>query len=96
MEVFEKVRTEIRGQRLAAGKDTFQQRRRSAFLNAERLLVGRRNGARIKELPVRHYPRLSGKGGGSRLGKVAQAVADLFRTRLRWFRFQRYYGTDNR
>lgn len=64
----------------------------SAFLNAERLLVGRRRGARIVQVPTRHRPRLSGRGGGARPRKVAHAVGDLLRTRARWLRFDRYYG----
>jgi glycosyltransferase involved in cell wall biosynthesis len=65
---------------------------RSAFLNAERLLVGRRNGAVIVEVPIRHRSRLAGVGKGSRPGKVAAAVKDLARTQARWFRFGRFYG----
>jgi glycosyltransferase involved in cell wall biosynthesis len=65
---------------------------RSAFLNAERLLVGRRRGAVIVEVPIQHRSRLAGVGRGSRPGKVAAAVGDLARTRARWFRFGRFYG----
>jgi len=65
---------------------------RSAFLNAERLLAGRRRGARILQVPIEHRPRLAGVGGGARPRKVAQAVRDLALTRLRWFRFGHYYG----
>jgi glycosyltransferase involved in cell wall biosynthesis len=64
---------------------------RSAFLNAERLLVGRRRGARILQVPTLHRERLSGRGGGAKPKRVAQAIADLLRTRARWFRFERYY-----
>jgi glycosyltransferase involved in cell wall biosynthesis len=64
----------------------------SAFLNAERLLAGRRRGARIVEVPTVHRPRLAGTGGGARPRKVAAAFADLARTRVRWIRFERYYG----
>lgn len=65
---------------------------KSAFLNAERLLVGRRRGAVVLEVPIVHRARLAGKGGGSKPGKVAAAIADLARTRVRWFRFGRFYG----
>jgi glycosyltransferase involved in cell wall biosynthesis len=64
----------------------------SAFLNAERLLAGRRRGARILQVPTVHRPRLAGVGGGARPRKVAQAIRDLALTRLRWFRFDHYYG----
>jgi glycosyltransferase involved in cell wall biosynthesis len=64
----------------------------SAFLNAERLLVGRRRGAVIVEVPIEHRKRLAGIGGGSRPRKVAQAIGDLVRTRARFLRFGRFYG----
>ena len=63
----------------------------SAFVNAERLLVGRRRGARILQVPTVHRPRLAGVGGGSRPRKVVEAVRDLMLTRARWFRFDHYY-----
>jgi len=65
---------------------------RSAFLNAERLLVGARRGARLEEVPVEHRHRLTGRGRGSRPAAVLAAVCDLILTRLRWFRFERYYA----
>ena len=64
----------------------------SAFLNTERLLVGRRKGFRIGETPVEHFPRMSGVGGGSKPRKVLEAFVDLIGVRLRWFRFNAYYG----
>lgn len=64
----------------------------SAFSNAERLLVASRQGASSIEVQVEHYPRSHGKGGGAKLGKVVEALLDLIRVRLRWFRFSRYYG----
>ena len=64
----------------------------SAFLNAERLLAGRRQGARILQVPTVHRPRLAGVGGGAKPRKVAEAIRDLALTRLRWFRFDRFYG----
>ncbi|HKI87276.1 MAG TPA: glycosyltransferase family 2 protein [Thermoanaerobaculia bacterium] len=65
---------------------------RSAFLNAERLLVGVRAGARLAEVPVAHRPRLAGRGGGAKLRRVIAAVRDLLVTRWRWSRFETYYG----
>lgn len=64
---------------------------RSAFINAERLLVARRRGARIIELPIEHQRRLAGRGRGSRPGKVLAAWVDLIRTRGRWCLFARFY-----
>ena len=63
----------------------------SAFLNAERILAGARRGAVIVETLVDHHPRTSGRGRGSRPSKVLAATLDLAATRLRWFRFRRYY-----
>lgn len=63
----------------------------SAFINAERLLAGRRKGARIVEVPTEHRRRRAGVGGGAKPRRVVEAVRDLLRTRARWFRFDRYY-----
>lgn len=64
----------------------------SAFLNAERLLVGRRKGARYVEVPVEHRERLGGRGAGARPRRILESFRDLFLTRLRWSRFDRYYA----
>jgi len=64
----------------------------SAFLNAERLLVGAHLGARVVEVPIEHRPRLSGVGGGARPRRVAEAAADLARARLRFGLFGAFYG----
>jgi glycosyltransferase involved in cell wall biosynthesis len=64
---------------------------RSAFVNAERLLVGRRRGAVIVEVPIAHRKRLAGVGGGSRPRKVVEAFRDLLRTRARFARYGRFY-----
>lgn len=65
---------------------------RSAFLNAERLLVGVREGANLTEVPVAHRPRIAGRGGGAKLRRVAAAFRDLLLTRWRWSRYETYYG----
>ncbi len=64
----------------------------SAFLNAERLLAGRRKGAVIVEEPITHRPRRGGVARGAKPRRVAEAVRDLVLTRARWFRFDQYYG----
>jgi len=63
----------------------------SAFVNAERLLVGRRLGARVVQVPVEHRPRLAGRGRGAGPGKVLASIVELLRTRGRWFFFRHYY-----
>jgi dolichol-phosphate mannosyltransferase len=65
---------------------------RSAFVNAERLLAGRRRGAVIVEVPIEHRPRRGGVARGARPRKVVEAVRDLVGTRLRFTRFGRFYG----
>lgn len=65
---------------------------RSAFLNAERLLVGERRGARYRQVPVAHRKRFAGKGKGARTRPVVRSILDLVKTRWRWFRFERYYA----
>ena len=66
----------------------------SAFADAEQLVAARRKGARFEEVPSEHLPRASGTGSGARLTNVAKAFRDLTLTRLRWFRFDHYYGGD--
>jgi glycosyltransferase involved in cell wall biosynthesis len=76
---------------------TFQplpQYSQSAFINAERLLAGRRRGAVILQVPTVHRPRLAGRGGGARPRRVVEALRDLLYTRARWFRFARYYEPE--
>jgi len=71
----------------------------SAFLNAERLLVGCRRGAKIVEVPIFHRKRIAGVGSGSRPRKVAEAIRDLLATRVRWLRLcgeEPGYGRDRR
>jgi len=64
----------------------------SAFLNAERLLAGRRRGAVIVEVPIEHRSRRGGVARGAKPRRVVEAARDLALTRARWFRFDRYYG----
>ncbi|MGA7615493.1 MAG: glycosyltransferase family 2 protein [Thermoanaerobaculia bacterium] len=68
---------------------------RSAFLNAERLLVGKRRGAHYLQVPVKHLRRKGGRGRGATPRRVLASLADLFRTRWRWFRFQTFYGGES-
>lgn len=54
-----------------------------ASLSAELFWMARRRGARIVEIPVRHYPRTTGAASGMRLSVVARAFAELWRLRRR-------------
>lgn len=64
---------------------------KSAFINAERLVVGYRLGANHTHLTVKHSPRTSGKARGAKFKNVLASFVDLFKTRIRWFGFDRYY-----
>jgi glycosyltransferase involved in cell wall biosynthesis len=56
---------------------------RGATFSAEWLARARRAGLRIRELPVRHYPRPAGSQTGMRVGVFAPAVVELIRLRRR-------------
>ncbi len=50
-----------------------------ATIDLEILARARRRGARIVELPVRHYPRLHGSQTGANLKVIGRAFRELFR-----------------
>ncbi len=56
---------------------------RSALLNTELYFKTARNGFRIAQAPVPHYPRLKGVRSGGRLIPILRAMRDLVRLRLR-------------
>jgi glycosyltransferase involved in cell wall biosynthesis len=56
---------------------------RGATFSAEWLARSRRAGLRIRELPVRHYPRRAGSQTGMRLAVLTRAVIELVRLRRR-------------
>jgi len=56
---------------------------RSALLNTELYYKTARNGFRIAQAPVPHYPRLKGVRSGGRLIPILRAIRDLVRLRLR-------------
>ena len=55
---------------------------RGATFSAEFLIKARRNGFRIVELPVTHYPRMAGKATGARATVIARALLDLVQLRF--------------
>jgi glycosyltransferase involved in cell wall biosynthesis len=57
----------------------------SAFFPAQLLLELHRNGAKIKDVDVRHYPRMFGKESGGRFDVVLSTIKDLIN----------YYSTFN-
>ncbi len=52
-----------------------------ALINAEYLAKARRQGARVVDVPVHHYPRLEGKQTGANPRVVARAFQELIRLR---------------
>ncbi len=55
---------------------------RGATFSAEFLVRARRRGYRIKEVPVKHFPRLAGKPTGARLDVIMRAFRELVCLRL--------------
>lgn len=49
----------------------------SPFVETEILLRAKKNGARIKEITVPHYPRMHGVAKGARLSNIVKSVRDL-------------------
>ncbi|MCL5959448.1 MAG: glycosyltransferase family 2 protein, partial [Chloroflexi bacterium] len=56
---------------------------RGATFSAELLVRTRRKGYRIKEVPVKHLPRLAGNPTGARLSVILRAFRELIRFRLK-------------
>lgn len=52
---------------------------RGAFISSELLIKARKNGFRVAEVPVTHYPRLKGKGTGRKLDVIIDSFVDLFK-----------------
>jgi len=52
---------------------------RGAIFYSEVLLTAKRNGLRIKEIPVRHFPRLKGKEKGATFTVLLQGTIDLLK-----------------
>lgn len=49
----------------------------SPFVETEILLRAKKNGARIKEITVPHYPRIHGVAKGARLSNIIKSIRDL-------------------
>lgn len=52
---------------------------RGAFISSELLIKSKKKGFKIVEIPVTHYPRVSGSGTGRRLNVILKSFADLFK-----------------
>ncbi len=56
---------------------------RSALLNTELYFKAQRNGFRVAQVSVPHYPRLAGVRSGARLVPILRAIRDLVWLRLK-------------
>ncbi|MEO6797872.1 MAG: glycosyltransferase [Candidatus Dormibacter sp.] len=65
---------------------------RSALLNTELYFKAVRNGFRVVQVPVEHYPRVAGVRSGARLVPILRAIRDLVWLRLRLARSWRAPG----
>ncbi len=63
-----------------------QVRSRGATFSAELLVMAKRNGFRITEVPVGHRPRVAGSPTGARLHVITRAFKELFLLRWRLWR----------
>lgn len=52
---------------------------RGAFITSEFLIKAKREGFKIAEVPVTHYPRLTGVGTGRNLNVIIKSFVDLLR-----------------
>ncbi len=66
--------------------DTFRLETNGAMISTELLVKARKNGFRIAEVGVDHYPRRAGVQSGAKLRVIARAFRELFRC---WFRWRR-------
>lgn len=52
---------------------------RGAFISSEFLIKAKKDGFKIVEIPVTHYPRTKGKGTGRNLSVIVKSFVDLFK-----------------
>lgn len=57
--------------------------KRGAFVSSELLIKARKNGFKIVEVPVTHFPRKLGKGTGRHIRVIVQSFVDLFKLWLK-------------
>jgi len=59
------------------------QSERGAFISSEFLIKAKKQGFKIVEIPVTHYPRVGGAPTGRNLDVIVQSFLDLFKLRLK-------------
>lgn len=52
---------------------------RGAFISSELLIKAKKQGFKIVEIPVTHFPRLKGKGTGRKLNVIVRSFVDLLK-----------------
>lgn len=52
---------------------------RGAFISSELLIKAKKKGFKFAEVPITHYPRLSGEGTGRKLNVIIKSFIDLFK-----------------
>ncbi|MFH0869440.1 MAG: glycosyltransferase family 2 protein [archaeon] len=59
---------------------------KTAFIETELLIKAKKRGLKIKEIPIRHYPRMKGKAKGVRLKIIIPQLTQLFKAlfRMKW------------
>lgn len=58
--------------------ESFQIQSTSSFIDAEMLIKAKKNGFTIFQFPVTHYPRISGRAGGSKPSVIIDTLKDIF------------------
>jgi glycosyltransferase involved in cell wall biosynthesis len=64
----------------------FQLETTGAMISTELLVKSQKNGFKIVEIGVHHYPRTAGEQTGAKLSVIARAFKELFRYYIRWNR----------
>ena len=64
--------------------DSFHLETTGAMISTELLVKAQKNGFRIAEVGVNHYPRTAGQQTGAKLGVIARAFKELFSHFIQW------------
>ena len=65
--------------------DTYQLETTGAMISTELLVKAHKNGFRITEIGVNHYPRRAGTQTGAKLAVIARAFKELFMYAVKWY-----------
>jgi|SRR3989338_8610711 len=59
--------------------DAIELKSKSGFINAELMIKTIKIGYKIKEVPVKHFPRIRGKQSGARLKTFIDKIYEMFK-----------------